>query len=88
MNLFLPLGYLLFGLLFSSKLDNFKFLLAKILAKIFIPVVIVYNVIYYKQEYLALMVFSFLSSLLLYFIYKITKKNALKALCFSYSNIG
>ena len=88
MAILLSLTYLIFGILISNKLGYIKHFLSKILAQIFIPLVIIYNIIYYNKDYLILMIFSLISSFLLFFIYLVSKKDSLKALCFSYSNIG
>lgn len=88
MGILLSLGYLIFGILTANSLGRWKYLLSKLLAKVFIPLVIIYNILFYNKDYLILMIFSLCSSILLFSLYIKVKKNSLKALCFSYSNIG
>ncbi len=88
MGIVLSLGYLVFGVLIANRFDQVKYILSKMLAKLFIPLVIIYNILYYNKDYLILMIFSLCASFLLFFIYIRFKKDSLKALCFSYSNIG
>lgn len=88
MKIILSLAYLIFGLLIPNRFDHLKHILSKLLATTFIPIVIIYNVIFYNKDYLILMMFSLSCSFLLYILYSVSKKDSLKALCFSYSNIG
>lgn len=63
-------------------------MLATVLARVFIPVVIVYNMVFYQAGSLSLMIFSFVSAILLYVLFIQIFKDRLGALCFSYVNMA
>ena len=84
MTLLLPLIAFLTGWCWQGA----KKLNALLLARIFIPVVIVYNMVYYQAGSLNLMLFSFCSAILVYAVFCFLFKDKLKALCASYVNIG
>ena len=88
--LLLPLLSFLCGLILaSSKLSKpLKPLLSALLARVFIPIVIIYNMVFYQAGSLSLMLFSFCSALLLFFTFLALSKDRLAALCFSYTNMA
>ena len=63
-------------------------ILALSLARIFIPIVIVYNMVFYQAGSLSLMVFSFITAILLFYFFLYFSKDQLRALCFSYVNMA
>lgn len=88
--LLLPLLSFICGLILaSSKLSKpLKPLLSALLARVFIPTVIIYNMVFYQAGSLSLMLFSFCSALLLFFTFLALSKDRLAALCFSYTNMA
>ncbi len=90
MTLLLPISAFIFGLLLAQTemAGQAKKILSSLLARLFIPVVIVYNMVFYQAGSLALMLFSLISSVLLFYVFAYFAKDRLQALCFSYSNIG
>lgn len=70
---------------FSPRL---KSLFSSVLSRLFIPIVIIYNMVFYKAGSLGLMLFSFFSAILLFFIYLVLSKDRLQSLCFSYTNMA
>ena len=92
MGFLLPLGAFIFGLFIAQAkdiiTDQIKTTLSSLLAKFFIPAVIVYNLVFYQAGSLSLILYSFLSCIFLYYIYKIITKNQLNALCLSYTNMA
>ena len=88
MVLLLPLISFLIGFFAVRKLTRFRAFFAMILAKVLIPFVIIYNMVFYQKGSIWLIVFSFSCSLLMYFIFKYFYKNKLKALCLSYLNMA
>lgn len=89
MALLLPLAGFICGLVLAmfSFSSDLKSLLSTMLARLFIPVVIIYNMVFYKAGSLGLMLFSFFSAFLLFFIFLFISKDRLQALCFSYTNM-
>jgi len=90
MTFILPRSAFIFGLLLAQfKLaEKCKKVLSSLLARLFIPVVIIYNMVFYQAGSFALILFSFLSSIILFYLFAYYSKDRLQALCFSYSNIG
>ncbi|MBP5993096.1 MAG: permease [Acinetobacter sp.] len=88
MVLLLPLISFLIGFFAVRKLTRFRAFFAMILAKVLIPFVIIYNMVFYQQGSIWLIFFSFSCSLLMYLIFKYFYKNKLKALCLSYLNMA
>lgn len=90
MSLILPLIAFIVGLCLAQyKLsEHLKPLLATLLARVFIPIVIVYNMVFYQPGSLSLMLFSFISAGLLYGLFITLFKDRLGALCFSYVNMA
>ena len=90
MNLILPLiafvvGWILAQTRFAVGL---KPAFATLLARVFIPIVIIYNMVFYQTGSLSLMLFSFVSAVLLYALFMQCFKDRLGALCFSYVNMA
>lgn len=88
MALILPLFSFLLGYFAVQYLIKFRNLFAMILAKILIPLIILYNMVFYQQGSVWLMLFSFMASLLLYILFYFRYKDRLKALCLSYLNMA
>jgi len=88
----LPLGAFICGLLIAQAHDGIthqiKTILSSLLAKFFIPVVIIYNLVFYQAGSLSLIIFSFSICIFLFYLYKKITKNSLHALCFSYINMA
>ena len=78
-------GLILANYQFSAQL---KPLLSLCLARIFIPIVIIYNMIFYKSGSITLILFAFFSCFILFFVYLQLSKDRLAALCFSYTNMA
>lgn len=90
MTFILPISAFIFGLLLAQfkVAEQAKKILASLLARFFIPVVIIYNMVFYQAGSFALMGFSFITSILLFYVFFHFSKDRLQALCVSYSNIG
>lgn len=90
MNLILPLMAFIVGLLLAQTrfAERLKPLFATVLARVFIPIVIIYNMVFYQAGSLSLMLFSFVSAVLLYALFMQCFKDRLGALCFSYVNMA
>ncbi|WP_442767217.1 AEC family transporter [Acinetobacter bohemicus] len=90
MALLLPLfGFLCgWGLASSQFSTRLKVLFASLLARIFIPIVIIYNMVFYQAGSLSLMLFSFVVAVLLFYFFLALFKDQLGALCFSYVNMA
>jgi len=90
MTFILPISAFIFGLLFAQfkVAEQAKKILSSLLARLFIPVVIIYNMVFYQAGSFALMGFSFITSILLFYCFFYFSKDRLQALCVSYSNIG
>ncbi|RKG34389.1 permease [Acinetobacter guerrae] len=90
MNLALPLIAFLIGLFLARTRcsERIKPFLATLLARVFIPIVIIYNMVFYQAGSLSLMLFSFFSAVLLYAMFMQFFKDRLGALCFSYVNMA
>lgn len=86
MALILPLISFLIGYLAVQSLAKFRPLMAALLAKIFIPLIIIYNMVFYKAGSLCLIAFSLFSSIVFFSIFYFFKPDKLRALCFSYLN--
>ena len=86
MALILPLISFLVGYWGVHVLKPIRPLLAALLARIFIPLLIIYNMVFYKEGSLWLIGFSFLSSIIFFSIFYYFQKDKLRALCFSYLN--
>ncbi|MEB3768217.1 permease [Acinetobacter sp. MD2] len=90
MTLLLPLLAFIsgWGLASTPYIGHFRRFFSSILARFFIPFVIVYNMVYYQAGSLALMAFSFCSALLVYGYFVYVFKDRLLALCASYVNLA
>ena len=76
------------GLSFSSFSAALKAMLSALLARFFIPVVIIYNMVFYQAGSLSLMLFSFVVAVALFYLFRCTLKDPLRALCVSYVNLA
>ena len=78
-------GLILANSKFSATLKSW---LSLLLARLFIPVVIIYNMVFYKSGSIALILFAFFSCFILFFIYLKLSNDRLASLCFSYTNMA
>lgn len=90
MALLFPILSLLcgFGLARLSLNTRLKTLFSSLLARVFIPVVIVYNMVFYREGSLTLIGLSLAIAIVLYVVFWMLSRDRLQALCFSYTNIG
>lgn len=90
MALLLPILAFITGLLLAqtSISETIKPILSAWLARLLIPIVIIYNIVFYQSGSLSLMLFSFGSAFIIFFAYLALFKDRLLALCVSYTNIG
>lgn len=86
MALILPLISFLIGYLGVEFLKPIRPILASLLAKILIPVIIIYNMVFYQQGSLWLIFLSLISSIVFFAVFYSFKPDKLRALCFSYLN--
>lgn len=87
--LFPVLSFICGLILANSKFSvNLKSLMSLLLARLFIPIVIIYNMVFYKSGSIALILFAFFSCFTLFFIYLTLSKDRLASLCFSYTNMA
>ncbi|CAB1208580.1 permease [Acinetobacter bouvetii] len=86
MALILPLISFLIGYWGVHVLKPIRPLLAALLARILIPLLIIYNMVFYKEGSLWLIGFSLVSSIIFFSIFYYFQKDKLRALCFSYLN--
>ena len=86
MALILPLISFLIGYFAVQSLTPIRPLLAALLAKIFIPFIIVYNMVFYTPGSLWLLILSLCSSIIFFSVFYAVAKDKLRALCFSYLN--
>lgn len=86
MALILPLLSFLIGYWGVQYLKPVRPVLAALLACVLIPVLIIYNMVFYKAGSLWLMGFSIFSSIVLFSLFYYFAKDKLRALCFSYLN--
>lgn len=89
-TLLLPILAFICGVLLASikETEHLKVVMSLLLARLFIPIVIIYNMVFYQQGSLSLMLFSFISAFILFFIFLIVSKDRLRSLCFSYTNMA
>lgn len=88
MALFLPFIAFLIGFFAVQYLTAYRTFFAMILAKVLIPLMIIYNMIFYQEGSIWLMLFSFICSLLMYLYFALRYQDQLKALCLSYLNMA
>lgn len=86
MALLLPLFSFLVGYWGVEYLKRYRAAFAMLLARLLIPIIIVYNMVFYQQGSIWLIVFSFFTSVLLYSVYFFYRDEPVGALCFSYLN--
>lgn len=86
MALILPLIAFLIGYWGAEKLKPIRTFLAALLARLLIPVVIIYNMVFYQEGSLWLIALSFFSSIIFFAAFYIWLKDKLRALCLSYLN--
>ncbi|MEQ1450078.1 permease [Acinetobacter lwoffii] len=86
MALILPLLSFLIGYWGVQYLKPVRPLLASLLARVLIPVLIIYNMVFYQEGSLWLIAFSFFCSCVFFALFYFTLKNKLRALCLSYLN--
>ncbi|QIC68197.1 AEC family transporter [Acinetobacter schindleri] len=86
MALLLPLISFLIGFWGIHYLKPVRPFMAALLARLLIPLIIIYNMVFYKQGSLWLIGFSIFSSLFLFGLFYFFSKDKLRALCFSYLN--
>lgn len=88
MALLLPLISFLIGYFAVQQLTRFRGFFAMILSKLLIPLIIIYNMVFYQQGSLGLMLFSFMCALLMFIFFYLCYRDQLKALCLSYLNMA
>ncbi|MDM1261481.1 MULTISPECIES: permease [Acinetobacter] len=86
MALLLPLISFLIGYFGVAYLKPLRPVLAMLLARLFIPLLIIYNMVFYQDGSLWLIGFSLISSILFFAVFYVLQKDKLIALCFSYLN--
>ena len=86
MALILPLLSFLTGYWGVQYLKPIRPFLAALLARVLIPVLITYNMVFYQEGSLWLISFSFFCSCLFFAVFYCILKNKLRALCLSYLN--
>ena len=86
MALILPLLAFLLGYLAVEPLKPIRPLLAASLARVLIPGLIIYNMVFYQLGSLWLVGLSFVSSIIFYSCFYVLRKDKLQALCLSYLN--
>lgn len=88
MSILFPIFYMLGGLLIGRLLPSIRGVMSKILTKIFIPYVIIYNILTYQDGAAMVAALSIIFCTLLFTIRYFTCRDGLEALIFSYLNIG
>ena len=90
MALLFPVLSFICGLILANRQVSaqLKPLLSLCLARIFIPIVIIYNMVFYKSGSITLILFAFFSCFILFFVYLQLSEDHLAALCFSYTNMA
>lgn len=90
MVLLLPLFAFLcgLGLATTAYASALKTMLATLLARVFIPAVIIYNMVFYQAGSLSLMIFSFIVAVILFYFFWLISQDKLQSLCFSYVNMA
>lgn len=86
MALLLPLISFLIGYFGVQHLTPYRALLAAALARLLIPAIIIYNMVFYKAGSIWLISFSIVSSCGLFALFYHCSRDKLRALCFSYLN--
>ncbi|SDC14562.1 permease [Acinetobacter boissieri] len=90
MSIGLPIFAFVFGWLIQnfSIAPHLKKFFSIVLARCFIPFIIIYNMLFYQSGSLLLILFSLATSIIVYMVCTFIFKDRLVALCASYSNIG
>lgn len=90
MALLLPmLGFLCgLGLASFSFAQQLKTIFASLLSRALIPYVIIYNMVFYQAGSLSLILFSFGSAVLMFYLFRAILQDQLRALCVSYLNLA
>ena len=78
-------GLILANLRFSTCLKQH---MSMLLARVLIPIVIIYNMVFYKSGSISLILFAFFSCFILFFFYLQLSRDRLASLCFSYTNMA
>ncbi|WP_347456003.1 permease [Acinetobacter sp. ANC 7454] len=86
MALLLPLISFLIGFWGVHYLKPVRPFMAALLARLLIPLIVIYNMVFYKQGSLWLIGFSVFSSIFLFGLFYLFSHDKLRALCFSYLN--
>lgn len=86
MALILPLLSFLTGYWGVQYLKPIRPFLAALLARVLIPVLIIYNMVFYQEGSLWLIAFSFFCSCVFFALFYFILRNKLRALCLSYLN--
>ena len=86
MALILPLLSFLTGYWGVQYLKPIRPFLAALLARVLIPVLIIYNMVFYQEGSLWLIAFSFFCTCVFFALFYFILKNKLRALCLSYLN--
>ncbi|ANF81010.1 permease [Acinetobacter sp. NCu2D-2] len=86
MALLVPLISFLIGYWGVHYLKRIRPVLAALLARLLIPLIIIYNMVFYKEGSLWLVGFSLSCSIILFSLFYLWQKDKLRALCFSYLN--
>ena len=76
------------GLASISGTSSLKTIFSSVLARCFIPIVIIYNMVFYQAGSLALMLFSFSVAIIMFYLFRWLLKDSLRALCVSYLNLA
>ena len=88
MVLLFPMLSFFIGYFGVNYLTKYRSMMAMILAKVLIPLIIIYNMVFYQQGSIWLMLFSFCSSVVIYLIVNFFYKDRIQALCASYLNMA
>ncbi|PAU78299.1 AEC family transporter [Halomonas salipaludis] len=88
MSIIQPFFYVLGGMLLGRFFPQAKALISKLLIRVFIPYVIVYNLLTYQPGTAEVAIFGFVFCILLYFLAGLIWRDRITALSFSYLNIG
>lgn len=88
MSVLFPIVYMLGGLLVGRYLPSIRGVLSRLLTKVFIPYVIVYNILTYQDGTAMIAIFSIVFCSLLFAIRYWVSRDNLDSLIFSYLNIG
>ena len=84
--LLLPFISFVIGFWGVDWLSPLRPLLAMLLARVLIPFIIIYNMVFYQEGSLWLIGFSITCSIVLFSLFYYFSKDKLRALCFSYLN--